>query len=89
MKHATDLLSTTERPFQSCEKVYMALENDLSQRLSQITPSSSRQQTQMAQLQAYLDLIRKRRQNVASLHDKVPIAIPDRSLAAAADALTP
>jgi flagellar biosynthesis chaperone FliJ len=75
MKHAADLLSTTERSLQSCEKAYMALENDLSQRLSQITPASSRQQTQMAQLQAYLETIRKRRQNTASLHDKVPFTL--------------
>jgi hypothetical protein len=72
MKNASDLLSSTEGLLQGCEKAFTALENDLSQRLSQITPASSRQATQMAQLQAYLDTIRKRRQNTASLHDKVP-----------------
>lgn len=69
MKNAADLLSATEGPLLSCEKTYGALENDLSQRLSKIIPTSSRQTPH--QLQGFLDTIRKRRQNAASLHDKV------------------
>jgi len=64
-------MATIEEQILSCERTYGAVEDDLSKRLTQIVPMSSRQTPQMAKLQAYMDVIRKRKQNTGSLHSKV------------------